>query len=359
MPDDAVTSLTELVARSIAGGDGRLERAILGTSDPAEVARRLESHVAGALSAPLDASFYRTSVGIVAGLTLTDGSAVVLKVHRWHASIDRLTAIQVVQAHLAASGLPAPRPLAPPMPLGEGVATIESFVAGQRPTGTEASVRATIATGLHAFIDAARPLRSTAQVGAPLLLRPAGTDLWHEPHDVRFDFDATSKGAAWIDRAARSAQRRLHGGSASPVIGHFDWRVENLGVTGPSITAIYDWDAVGLAAEPVVVGVNAAQFCSDWTRDDADTLPTVVEMRGFVEDYETARGGPFSLDELRLLDAANLWTVAYGARCQHADAAVRPTTVPAPPVRWHRLLVERGEHVFDHPGRRAGGAAEA
>jgi hypothetical protein len=51
--------------------------------------------------------------------------------------------------------------------------------------------------------------------------------LWRQPHDRRFDFPATAKGAEWIDRLAAEATRRLDDAAAGePVVGHGDWRVE-------------------------------------------------------------------------------------------------------------------------------------
>ena len=77
------------------------------------------------------------------------------------------------------------------------------------------------------------------------------------------------------------------------VIGHFDWRVENLAFQDNDISAIYDWDSVCAAPEAVVVGNTAAQFTADWTDSEDDPLPSVGEMRSFVSDYELIRGARF------------------------------------------------------------------
>ena len=45
----------------------------------------------------------------------------------------------------------------------------------------------------------------------------------------------------------------------------------------------------------------------------------------FVADYETARGGSFSRDERALLAAAVVASLAYGARCEHADPGTPPS----------------------------------
>jgi hypothetical protein len=116
--------------------------------------------------------------------------------------------------------------------------------------------------------------------------------------------------------------------------------------TGPRLSAIYDWDSLGAAPEPVIVGNAAGQFCCDWHSGQDDPLPTVDDMRSFVEDYERARGAPFDASERELLDAANRLLVAYGARCQHSDLLRHPAIGGTAENRWLRLLRERGEDLL-------------
>jgi hypothetical protein len=100
------------------------------------------------------------------------------------------------------------------------------------------------------------------------------------------------------------------------------------------------------APEPLVVGVAAAGFTADWTSDDPDPLPTLTEMRAFVDDYEQARGRAFDPTERDALDAANLSACAYGARCQHSDMTLHPELIRAAAPAWIRLLRERGENAL-------------
>jgi hypothetical protein len=341
-----VQALEELVRDSVRGWDGRLELALFGTDEPRAVATCLERFCAGELADPVGAVLYRPGVGLVVGLCLADGSTVVIKVHRWNVSAPRLAAIQAVQRHLADSGLPAPRPLAGPKPLGRGIACIEEHRPGGPADGRRPSVRAAIATGLHRFVEASHGLRPLG-VGAPFLYRPPGAPLWPEPHSVRFDFEHTAEGAGWIDEAAVEARSRLDPSFGEAVIGHFDWRVENLGFDGGELTAIYDWDSVVAAPEAVIVGADAAQFSADWGAEEPDLLPSVEDMVAFVEDYEAARGSRFGSAERGQLDAANLALIAYGARCQHSDVTLHPELGSSASNRFLRLLRERGGHLFD------------
>jgi len=130
------------------------------------------------------------------------------------------------------------------------------------------------------------------------------------------------------------------------VIGHFDWRVENLAFSGSRIAAIYDWDSLGLAPEPVVVGSAAGQFCADWASGETDPLPTIPDMAAFVHDYEDARSVAFTPAEREVLDAANLALVAYGARCQHSDLRHHPEIGGTDTSGFLRLLRERGEQAL-------------
>jgi hypothetical protein len=344
--DYGVSQLVTLVRNACEKWDPAVELAILGTDDAEEIATLIEAFVSLQCGAVSEGVFYRPGVGIVAGLRLVSGSEVVVKIHRWNVSLARLTAIQRVQAALADEGLPVPRPLATPERLGHGIATIEELRKGGGANGRDPAVRRVIAEGLRSFVSSAAPLVGEVDVGAPLMLRPAGSPLWFEPHDVRFDFEGTAAGAEWIDSLATLARERLEHVGSNVVIGHFDWRVENLGFADNAVVAIYDWDSVCAAPEAVVVGNAAAQFMTDWTVPEADPLPSVSEMRSFVSDYEFARGATFNAFERELLDAANLFLCAYGARCQHSDMTKHPEVARTAESGWYRLLRERGERAM-------------
>jgi hypothetical protein len=227
-----------------------------------------------------------------------------------------------------------------PKSLGSGLAVIEEMRRGGIADGHQPEVRKSLAEGLYKLVEWSKPLVDHVGLGAPLVLLDCGDELWPEPHDIRFDFKRTSVRGEWIDDLGREARRRLSGIPGEPLIGHFDWRVQNLGFTRGVISAIYDWDSLGRAPESVIVGCAAAQFTAVWDDHVTNPLPSLDEMRSFVEHYESARGAAFTPEERELLDAANLWSCAYGARCQHSDAVLsdRDTTN----TTYARLLRERG-----------------
>jgi hypothetical protein len=195
---------------------------------------------------------------------------------------------------------------------------------------------------LHRFVEAARPMVDEPGLVAPYLPRSEEEPLWPEPHDLRFDFASTAVGAEWIDELARPAVEVLVTHDLPPVIGHDDWRTQNLAFDGARVVAIYDWDSLARVPEPWVVGAAAAGFCIDWRETVVDPPPTLEQMRAFVADYETARGEPFTTAEHGVLDAANLRMIAYSARCQHSDQLLRPDMGDNQHIGWPRLLRERG-----------------
>lgn len=332
-----------LEARSRFGGG--IEEAIFGTADPAEVAQQIELFIGTTLGQIADAFFYTPGVGVVVGLRLEDNRLVVFKAHRWNVTLQRLAAVHELQVHLAGLGLPVPTPLVPPTPLLEGIAIVETYLPGDTADGHRPQVRNAMANMLRTFISAAGTMASLPAVGDRSTMRAPGS-LYSEPHDIRFDFDATARGAEWIDTLAQGALDRLERGHPL-VVGHFDFRVENLGFAGEDVAAIYDWDSVGIAPEPVIVGHAASSFSSDW-RVGGATLPSPEEMALFVGEYENARGTPFSASELDLLDAANLYHLTYSARCEHSDYTLFGLEGEGPLAR---LLRGRGERFFREQSR--------
>jgi hypothetical protein len=337
------------LARLIDQGRARprvLEDHLLGTVDSAQIALTIETFVSDALGSISDALFYKTSVGVVVGFRMTSGRDVVVKVIQWGVSEERLTQVQVVQSHLAEMGLPAPKPLTAPAKIGNGFGVIEELKLGDEASGFDEDVRQSVAYGLRRFVETAQPLVGSVQVGTPLVLLDDYETLWPDPHDPTVDFLATAQGAEWIDEYGADARRVLTQATGALAIGHFDWRVQNLAFRGKDIVAIYDWDSLGLAPEAVIVGCAAASFSSTWSRPDVDTLPTLDQMRVFVEHYEVARGRTFDEAERRTLDAANLWLCAYGARCQHSRNRLDGGPLTDGGSSWMRLLRERGPRAF-------------
>jgi hypothetical protein len=336
-----VEQLAGLIARSHARWTPRVVDAVFGTDDPAAVAEVLTERVATALGVPVVAArFYDPGVGVVAGLELADGRAVVAKVHRaTFVSRERLVAVARVQADLAAAGVPAPAPLAGPLPLGHGWLCVEEHRGGDAAVGYDPAVRRAMATALHAFVHAALPHADRDGLGS-WLGEPIIGDVWPEPHDLRFDLAGTTSGAEWIDDAARAARATLTTTVLADVVGHLDWRVQNLAFADHQVSAIYDWDSVALVPEPALVGSTSVIHPVDWRLELPDPLPTLAQLDGFVADYEATRGAPFSDDEHEVLAAGQRWIASYGARCQHSDDLLGISPDVDHSRGWPRILRE-------------------
>jgi hypothetical protein len=194
-----------------------------------------------------------------------------------------------------------------------------------------------MASALRDFIDAARPHAHRGGIGT-WLGEPVIDQLWPEPHDLRFDFPGTASGAEWIDDAARAARAPLVATRLADLVGHLDWRVQNLAFAGCTVTAIYDWDSVRLAPEAAVVASAAVIHPIDWRLGLPDPLPTLDQLDGFVADYEAARGAPFDADEREVLVAGQRWVASYGARCQHSDDVLGVFPDVDHSRGWPRLL---------------------
>ncbi|MDD9934841.1 MAG: phosphotransferase [Myxococcales bacterium] len=306
-------------------GDPVVERAAFQSVDAHAIAQRLERLCDEELGAVIvDCAFYRASVGCVAGVELEDGRHVVLKVHQPMRSAEQLRACAAVQALLAARGFPCPEPLLAPTALAglASLATAESFLPpGDRRDAHEPQVRRALAAALQRLIALADPER-VAQGLTSAWFTGLGPRLWPRPHNALFDFEATTRGAEWIDALARRARRTPLAGTK--VVGHFDWRAEHVGFDGRGLCAVYDWDSLHHELEPIAVGAAAHAFPAQHDREGFPCAPSLEEIEAFIADYEDARGAAFSAAEGRLARAACVYGIAYTARCEHAIDLPRP-----------------------------------
>ena len=312
-------------------------RDALGDASPAEVALALDALCRVELGAPIAAStFFEASVGSVHGLRLRDGRELVVKLHAPHVSTRHLDAVQAAQRLLAAGGFPVPVPLLPPTPVGAGVATAESLLAGgEVPDGHRPEARRALASALARVVALCRPLTAEPGFREHAMTTPPD-ELWPRPHDGRFDFARSATGAEWIDAIAAAALPPQETDAGVDVVGHTDLRAEHVLLEGDVLTAVYDWDSLALYREPVLVGIVAHGFTANWRAPTGHRqFPALAEVRAYVADYERARGAPFTADERRMLDASLVYTMAYTARCEHTDAVLdfgrraRPATPPA------------------------------
>ena len=314
------------------GYQPRLERDLFATTHPSSIVAAVDAFCRARLGSGIASyEFYSVGVGSTHGLRLTDGRRVVVKVHCATTDVAHLAAVHMVQGHLAAAGFPAPQPLVGPAPLANGIAVAEElYDRGVWEDAHEPGIRKLVAGGLAWQIELCQSL-----VDLPGLESITSTmrRRWQTPHDLRFDFPATADGADWIESLAAEALRRLdEEGVGVPAVGHNDWRIEQLRFAGGKLVAAWDWDSLGSGLEPAFVGSSAHSFTADFRIENLSWVPTLEETLAFIADYEAARGAPFSADERRTAVAALVATMAYSARCEHADALTHTGTAPVQPA---------------------------
>jgi hypothetical protein len=316
-------SIETVIERSLEGDSGLIEREVFGSADARAIGAVIARFCAAELgAAPAAGLFYQASVGCVLGLELDDGRRVVLKAHQPDKSVARLAACQAVQAGLCARGFPCPEPLLGPRPLGRGLAVVERHVATGAPADPhDPAIRAEIAARLHELMVIARAADlGTGLHGSWFGSLPA-EQLWPRPHNPRIDFPGTARGAEWIDALARRARSVPLAGAR--VLGHFDWRSEHFRFEAGRMSVVYDWDSLHFEREPIAAGAAAYGFSADFSRPDVALTPSLEEIFGFFASYEHARGRAFDTAERRSAHASAVYSLAYVARCQHAEAAER------------------------------------
>ena len=306
--DDGIAQLAALIDARLAECGAERDVPIYGSGDAraiaVEIDRFCRDELGGAVARPL---LYETSQGSVAGVELADGRRVVVKAHKPEADLlARLHESVRVQMHLASRGIYATTVCGGPAPIGRTLATVEAYVAGGvTRDGHEPAVRAALARSLHEIVAACRPLVAGSSLPPHFLAMDRNT-LW--PADVPI---ATP--AEWIDEVARAARARMEP-VGDIVIGHADWRVQQVLFDGDRVIAAHDWVSLCKQREPALIGITAFLFCVDWSRSSTCMAPTLDEARAFVADYESARGRAFSRDERRLCGALFAYSCAYLAR---------------------------------------------
>jgi hypothetical protein len=289
--------------------EAKVERSIFGTDDPDAIWRLVLEACPGAK----ECFAFRVSIGAMFGIELSDGSRIALKLHTAAYPTSYLVAAQRVQEHLWRRGFPCPRPLGV-----RGRATIEEWrEGGVYRDGHEPEVRRGLAAGLARMIVLTEELNPAPHLERGFSFPPPGGQLWPKPHNVLFDFEATSTGAQWIDDLAIAARRIRDEPVGCDVVAHGDWVANHVRFEGREPRVAYDWDSLETDREPNLVGCAAATFTYN-EHLPVELQPTADETRAFIADYEVARGRPLTGDERRATDGAAVYARAYAARCGHA-----------------------------------------
>ena len=284
---------------------------------------------------PVRTLFDTRKISTVFGLRLSDGREVVVKLRPPQ---ERLVACAMVQRHLWTSGFPCAEPLAGPAPLGDQVATAESYISGGAPLTRDADAPARYAMALARQVALAKEIAE----GIPTLEPPPYWARWdHElaatwPPDPNVDLNVPA-GPPELDAVGERARARLLRPNRLPiVIGHCDWESQNLDWQDGVLAIAHDWDSLARRPEATVAGMSALIFPSTGTTNEPATL---AESEAFLRSYERARGRPFSAEERELAWAASVWIGGWKAKkaAIYSDAGVVLTGfLPTALERLHR-----------------------
>jgi hypothetical protein len=246
----------------------------------------------------------------VTGVSLADGSPVVIKVRPFQPRIGGCVA---VQAHLARGGFSCPVPLAGPAVVRGLAVTAETFIGGGRqlPAERGAGPFAALLARLVAAAPAAASIPALAPSPPWAGWDHPGPRLWPGRDDQGRDLN-TAPGPAWLDSAARRVREQLTAHAGRPRIGHGDWESQNLrwGDDGRAL-AVHDWDSVIAQPEPAIAGLASAVWPAAGGPGEA---ATVEQSAGFLAAYEAAAGTRWDDRDLRAAWAAGLWVRLFNAK---------------------------------------------
>ena len=142
-----------------------------------------------------------------------------------------------VQMHLASRGLYATTVCGGPAPIGRG-ARRSSRLRGERRHARWARAGGARGAGapLYAIVAACRPLVAGSTLSPHCLARAVGR-CGRRGNEL---CGALAAGAEWIDEVARAARARMQP-AGEVVIGHGDWRGEQVLFDGGRVVAAHDW----------------------------------------------------------------------------------------------------------------------
>ena len=292
-----MSGLGDVIAAQVAawgGVDLPLERELFGTTDPDGIAAVVDGFCREHLGAGDPRyRFFDSSSGSVHGVELTDGRAVVVKGHRPDADVAYLRATIAVQRALAASGFPAPEPLAGPVAVGAGHLTAEQLLDQHRPIDAHRAGRPGDARGRTGTSSSRSPRHSSTRCpGSSTRCTDWWTGCIPSPTRPGSTSARLTTGAEWIDDLIAPTRARLGAMPAGvEVVAHGDWRVQNLSVRGGEIDAVYDWESVATTQEMGALAAAALTFAVDWSIPQERRLSTPAEILAFASEYAARAAG--------------------------------------------------------------------
>lgn len=300
--------------------------------EPTDLDHWCRTHLHAGVGSVLFSEGYLSTVF---GLELTSGERIVVKIRPW---ADRLRGCVAVHRQLFERGFPCPELIVDLEPISGLAASAEAMTTGGASYPSTGRSPVPFARALARLVTLApiptevppldpRPPWTAPAFGAP--------ELWPPPDDRDVDLNAVD-GPAWIDEAGRVARRKLAVSTSPVVVGHGDFYTGNLRWEGNNLVAVWDWDSVVAASEPVLAGLAAAIYPAERPGSEA----TVEESEMFLDAYQAARRR-FSESELAEAWAAGLWTRSFDAKKQAATEGELKSLTEAEVVERCRRVEQR------------------
>ena len=211
-----------------------------------------------------------------------------------------------------------------------------------RPTRICRTSAARLAAGLAELIDRGVPFSERPELALGQFARDRDA-LFPVPHSSLFDFEATAKGAEWIDAHARRARAVLDEPAGQrPVVGHDDWRVEHVRFDGDRIVAVYDWASLKAMPETSIVGSTSHAYGVDLTTPGARS-PTVTMPSRSSPTTSSPAADPSRKRSAVASTRTGCTRSRTAQRCEHSLLA---TTVDPVPHGFRDRLADHGACVL-------------
>ena len=298
----------------------KLATSILGMESAIKISECLENIVGELLGWHRPECFlFELSVGAVFGLSMGEEKCI-LKAYSSDTELESLKAQSRFQRYLSEQGFPCPPVISEPAVRDGLIFTIEGYLGkGRRADGHLKEDRKLMAKSLAELIAIGEQYQYQDELPRYLLQAVEGSP-WPKPHNVLFDFPATSRGAEWIDDVGWRFKTSSEASDQTLKIGHLDWGAKHIRMASRQVSAIYDWDSVARFPEAHIIGSAAINLATSWYVSGSNR-PTLVELLDFLDQYQLARGRFFSKGQRDTLVSSMLYGAGYSARCEYSIKA--------------------------------------
>lgn len=298
----AVAVFADKVAERGRRGLLGMEQACFSSVDPRLIWQRVAELVERVIGVmPIGIFHYSVSIGAVLGLELADNRRIALKVFApWHSSTF-LAAAAHVRHVLARDGYPAPAALSGVEPFGMAHAWAEEWV--RAPAAAPATeVVAPLARHLADFLERCSCIEADPALGGSWQTYERPVGIWRNPPRPDADLTVDVPDAEWVLEIAESGRALAEAAPGPKVIGHIDWRPDNVRIdTEGTLAAVFDWDSVQLTHRVHVL----AGACTAMSPEDVGR---------FLDRYEHHAGVRLATEERAAVAGRVIWSRAIWAR---------------------------------------------